>query len=107
MISRITTIVPTDYLAEFEKCLRKAGVPGMTIDNVKGFGQHANYFSDDLLRSNVRIEVLANQDKCVEICAAIKSHATQSHILAGILVIESVDCLIDLNSGQEVKAESL
>jgi len=106
-IKRITTIVPTDYLADFEKCLRAAGVPGMTIDNVKGFGEHANYFSTDLLRSNVRIEVYVGEDRCDEISEVIRCFATESHTTAGILVIETIDRLIDLNTGSDVLAVNL
>jgi len=106
-IKRITTIVPTEYLDKFERCLRTVGVPGMTIDNVKGFGEHANYFSTDLLRSNVRIEVYVGEDRCDEICEAIKCFATASHASAGILVIEPIDRLINLNTGQDVLADRL
>lgn len=106
-IRRITTIVPTEFLGEFEKCLRSAGVPGMTIDNVRGFGEHANYFSSDLLRSNVRIEVYIGNDRCDEVCEAIRDFAQETHTSAGILVVESVDRLIDLNSGNEVLAANL
>jgi len=101
-IKRITTIVPADYLDKFERCLRAVGVPGMTIDNVKGFGEHANYFSSDLLRSNVRIEVYVGEEKCNEVCEAITRFAIESHTTAGILTIESIDRLIDLNTGQDV-----
>lgn len=106
-IKRITTIVPAEYLDKFERCMRAAGVPGMTIDNVKGFGEHANYFSSDLLRSNVRIEVYIGKDRCDEICEAIKCFATESHTSAGILVIEPIDRLIDLNTGQDILADRL
>lgn len=106
-IKRITTIVPTDFLDQFEKCLRSAGVPGMTIDNVRGFGEHANYFSSDLLRSNVRIEVYIGNDRCDEVCDVICEFARETHTSAGILAIESVDRLIDLNSGKDVLARNL
>jgi nitrogen regulatory protein P-II 1 len=96
-----------DYLDGLERCLRAAGVPGMTIDNVKGFGEHANYFSDDLLRSNVRIEVYVGEDRCDEVSEAIGCFAAESHTTAGILVIESVDRLIDLNTGTDVLAANL
>jgi len=106
-IKRITTIVPTEYLDKFERCLRTAGVPGMTIDNVKGFGEHANYFSTDLLRSNVRIEVYIGEERCNEICEAIKCFAAETRTPAGILVIEPIDQLIDLNTGQDILADRL
>ena len=106
-IKRITTIVPTDFLDKFEKCLRSTGVPGMTIDNVRGFGEHANYFSSNLLRSNVRIEVYIGNDRCDEVCEAICKFARETHTTAGILAIEPVDRLIDLNSGNEILAANL
>ena len=106
-IKRITTIVPTDFLDKFEQCLRATGVPGMTIDNVRGFGEHANYFSSDLLRSNVRIEVYIGNDRCDEVCEVICDFARETRTSAGILVVESVDWLVDLNSGSDILAASL
>jgi nitrogen regulatory protein PII len=41
-IKRITAIVPTYQLIDLEKCLRAAGVPGMTIDSVRRFGEHGH-----------------------------------------------------------------
>jgi len=106
-IKRITVIVPAGYLDDVEKCLRAAGVPGMTIDNVRGFGEHANYFSSDLLRSNVRIEVYVGEDRCDEVVETIKHFAVVSRTTAGILAIEPVDRLIDLNTGEDVIARNL
>lgn len=106
-IKRITTIIPVDFLDRLEKCLRTAGVPGMTLDNVKGFGEHANYFSSDLLRSNVRIDVYINAQRCDEVCELIVRFARESHATAGILAVEPVDRLIDLNTGQQVRADDL
>lgn len=106
-IKRVTTILPVDCLEEFERCLRAAGVPGMTIDNVKGFGEHANYFSKDLLKSNVRIEVYIGEDRCQEVCDAICTFANETHTSAGILAVDSIDRLIDLNTGRDVLASHL
>jgi nitrogen regulatory protein PII len=41
-IKRITAIVPTYQLIDLETCLRVAGVPGMTIDSVRGLGEHGH-----------------------------------------------------------------
>ncbi len=56
-IKRITITVSAHRLSDLERCLRAAGVPGMTIENVQGFGEHANYFRGDLLRKNVQVQV--------------------------------------------------
>lgn len=106
-INRITIIVPTDQLSSVEECLRSAGVPGMTIDNVRGFGGYKNFFRDDLLSSNSRIEVYVGDDRSDEVVETVKSFALDRHSMAGILVVETVDCLFDLNTGQDVAADTL
>lgn len=106
-IKRFTIIVPTDYLRDLEQCLQSAGVPGMTIDNVKGFGEHANYFKSDLLRSNVRVEVYLGEERSEEVCEIIRGFASESRITAGILAIEPVDRLINLNTGRDMLAVDL
>jgi len=79
----------------------------MTIDNVRGFGEHANFFSQDLLMSNVRIEVYLGQKRCQEICDLVRDFSAKKHTPAGILSVESVEQLFDLNSGQHVPTERL
>ena len=106
-IKRITIIVPADCLEPMERCLCAAGVPEMTIDNVRVFGEHANYFSGDFLLRNVRIEVHIGAKRCDEVCAEIRRFAADLHPSAGILAAERVDRLVDLNSGQNVLAGCL
>ena len=106
-IKRITTIVPVSHLSELETCLRVAGVHGMTVDKVKGFGVHANFFRNDLLQENVQVQVFVGTHRCGEITDAIQSFARDKCISAGILAIESIDRLIDLNSGQDISGRQL
>ncbi|MGA9573827.1 MAG: P-II family nitrogen regulator [Lysobacterales bacterium] len=106
-IKRITTIVPIGHLADLEKCLRTAGVHGMTVDYVQGFGVHANFFRNDLLQENVQVQVFVGADRSEAIAGAIQRFARATHISAGILSIESIDRLIDLNTGEDVSARHL
>ena len=106
-IKRITIIVPIDRLVDLEKCLRAAGVHGMTVDHVQGFGEHANYFRSDLLCENVQVQVFTSEDRCEEVIGAAKQFANDEHISAGILAIENIDRLIDLNTGRDILATHL
>ena len=54
-IKRITAIVPIQILDSLEKRLRECSVPGVTVEHVKGYGQHPNYFRRDLMQDNARI----------------------------------------------------
>jgi len=105
IMKRITSIVPVELLEKLEKCLRATGVPGMTVDEVRGFGEHANFFSRDLMRSNVRIEIYISESKLDSTIQAIVDFAQQEHTPAGILVIESVERMINLNDGTEILAK--
>lgn len=106
-IKRITAIVPEELTESFERCLRKCGVPGMTIDKVRGFGQHANYFSSDLLKSNIRVVIFVSDTRAADVIEKLKAFALEEHTPSGILAVESVERLIDLNSGEDVPSARL
>jgi hypothetical protein len=48
-----------------------------------------------------------SENSCEEITEVIKQFAKDAHISAGILVVENIDRLIDLNSGQDILANHL
>ena len=88
-MKRITVIVPTELSEKLEKCLRSSGVPGMTVNEVRGFGEHADFFKRDLMRSNVRVETYLGEARLGAVVEAIV-FAQEEHTPAGILVVESV-----------------
>ncbi len=106
-IKRITAIVPTEFLPELEKYLRAAGVPGMTINDVRGFGEHVNYFSRDLLMSSSRVEIFIGKARCEEIIEVVRCFARETHTTAGILTVESIDRMVNLNTGEDVPGRDL
>jgi len=106
-IKRITVIVPRILLPGLEDCLRVAGVPGMSIDNVRGFGEHANYFSQDLLMANTRVEVYVGEDRYEKLIEAILKFSSKNHMSAGILTVENVERMINLSNGESLRAEDV
>lgn len=106
-IKRITIILPRTLLPDIEDCLLKANVPGMSIDNVRGFGEHANYFSSDLLMNNARVEVYVGEDRCENLIGAITEFSAEAHAPAGILTLENVERMINLGTGETVRAEDI
>lgn len=94
---RITAIVPTDLLRTLEEHLRHCGVPGVTVEHVRGYGKHPNYFRHDLMRDNVRVVLYADTDKVEEYVAAIQACANECDTHCGVLTVESIDRLIRLS----------
>lgn len=101
-IKRMTAIVPEQMLEPLEKHLRNCGVPGVTVEHVKGYGEHPNYFRQDLMQANVRVLLYAESDDVETIVGAVIRCATEVGTEAGILAVDSVDRLVHLPSGEDV-----
>ena len=103
-IKRITAIVPQDMLKTLEQSLRKCGVPGVTVEHVQGYGEHPNFFRQDLMQENVRLVLYCANDAVDGIVHSIASCARSCRIDGGILAVESIDRLVRLSDGQEIEA---
>jgi len=101
-IKRITAIVPVQLLKPLEKHLRSCGVPGVTVERVKGYGEHPNYFRRDLMQSNARVVLYTNDSDVDDIVAAVTTCADEAGTQAGILAVESIERLVHLPSGADV-----
>lgn len=103
-IKRITAIVPVQLLKPLEKHLRSCGVPGVTVEHVKGYGEHPNYFRRDLMQSNMRVVLYTNEDDVDDIVASVTKCATEAGTQAGILAVETIERLVHLPSGEDLSA---
>jgi nitrogen regulatory protein P-II 1 len=98
-IKRITAIVSIDCLHNLEKYLRDCGVPGVTVETVRGYGEHPNYFRKDLMKNNAKLILYTVDEKVDEIIEAMSACAKESGVDTGIIAIDSVDRLVHLGDG--------
>lgn len=106
-IKRITAIVPIDILPTLEKYMRACGVPGVTVETVRGYGEHPNYFRKDLMQNNAKLVLYTVDDKVDEIVDAMAACARECGIETGIVAVDSVDRLLHLGDGSHVPPASL
>jgi len=106
-IKRITAIMPTDMLEALEEGLRSCGVPGVTVEHVRGYGDHPNYFRRDLMQDNVRLVVYVPEHRVDGIIDVLADCARGCGTRAGIVAVESIDRLVSLEHGLEVTSEVL
>jgi len=106
-IKRITAIVPIDILDSLEKHLRACGVPGITVEAVRGYGEHPNYFRKDLMQNNAKLVLYTVDDKVDGIVDAMSACARECGIETGIAAVDSVDRLIHPGDGTQVSPASL
>ena len=106
-IKRITAIVPIAILDNLEKHLRGCGVPGITVETVRGYGEHPNYFRKDLMQNNAKIVLYTVDHKVDEIIDAMSACACECGIETGIAAVDSIDQLVHLGDGSQVSPASL
>ena len=70
-LKKITAIIRSDQLEDVEKRLQGPGMPGISVDHVKGYGEYANFFARDWMSRYARIEIVAEASKVRGIVDAI------------------------------------
>jgi len=106
-MKRIEAIIKPFKLDEVKDVLSRAGVAGMTVEEVKGFGRQkghtelyrgAEYVVDFLPK--VKIEVLIADDDAPAIVEAITSAARTGRIGDGKIFISPLDEVIRIRTGE-------
>src|SRR5215510_10700849 len=97
-MKRIEAIIKPFKLDEVKDALSKAGIEGMTVTEVKGFGRQkghtesyrgAEYVVDFL--SKVKIEILANDANADQVVKIIESTARTGKIGDGKILVVPVE----------------
>ena len=95
-------------LDEVKEALTKAGIQGMTVEEVKGFGRQKGHtelyrgaeYSVDFL-PKVKIQILVPDDKAVEVVRLITDAAKTGKIGDGKIFVTSVEEVIRIRTGEK------
>jgi len=110
-MKRIDAIIKPFKLDEVKEVLSKAGVNGMTVEEVKGFGRQkghtelyrgAEYVVDFLPK--VQITVLVPDERASEVVSAIVSSARTGRIGDGKIFITAVEDVVRIRTGERGSA---
>ncbi len=106
-MKKIDAIIKPFKLDEVKEALSKAGVHGLTITEVKGFGRQkghtelyrgAEYVVDFLPK--VKIEILVDDDKAAEVTDSIIAAARTGRIGDGKIFIMPMDEVVRIRTGE-------
>ncbi len=95
---KITAIIRSDKLEAVENCLKKAGVPGVSVSKVKGFGEYANFYESDWLSTHTHIEVFIGEARAHEIAEAILDVAHTGIEGDGIVAVQPVESVYHIRT---------
>jgi len=110
-MKRITAIIKPFKLDEVREALDEAGLTGLTVTEVKGFGRQkghtelyrgAEYVVDFLPK--VKIEVVVANDQTDQVIDAIIGAARTGKIGDGKIFVADVERVIRIRTGEENEA---
>ena len=104
----VEAIVKPFKLDEVKEALTKAGIQGMTVEEVKGFGRQKGHtelyrgaeYSVDFL-PKVKIQILVPDDKAVEVVRLITDAAKTGKIGDGKIFVTPVEEVIRIRTGEK------
>ncbi len=104
----ITAIVKPFKLDEVKDALKAAGLPGLTVTEVRGFGRQGGHtetyrgaeYKIDFV-PKVKIEVVVDDDVVDQTVDAIKAAAATGKIGDGKIWVTTVERLVRIRTGEE------
>ena len=104
----VEAIVKPFKLDEVKEALTKAGVQGMTVEEVKGFGRQKGHtelyrgaeYSVDFL-PKVKIQVLVPDDNAAKVVEVITDSAKTGKIGDGKIFVTTIDEVIRIRTGEK------
>jgi nitrogen regulatory protein P-II 1 len=104
----VEAIVKPFKLDEVKEALTKAGIEGMTVEEVKGFGRQKGHtelyrgaeYSVDFL-PKVKIQILVTDDKAARVVEVITENARTGKIGDGKIFVTNVEDVIRIRTGEK------
>ena len=104
----ITTIIKPFKLDDVKDALKSAGVQGMTVSEVRGFGRQGGHsetyrgseYAIDFV-PKVRIEIVVDDTAVDSVVDTIRTSANTGKIGDGKIWVTDVDRLIRIRTGEE------
>ena len=84
---KVTAIIRAEALEKVEQCLQELNVPGVSVTQVKGHGEYANFYNSDLMTDHARVEVFIPTHQADEIAQAIVDVAHSGVAGDGIVAV--------------------
>ena len=89
-LSVVIAVIRSNVLENVEQRLREIDVKGISVSKVKGYGEYHNFFAQDGMVENVKLEIFTRADKVEAIAAAIIQTAHTGSPGDGIVVVSPI-----------------
>lgn len=100
-MQKIEAIVRFSALEGVEHALKEAGISGLTVSPVRGFGEYRNFFRDDWTHRFARVEIFTT--RAPKIADLIMETAHTGAAGDGLIAIEPVDRVIRIRNRETIE----
>lgn len=104
---KVTAIIQMMVLERVEQALREAGVKGVSVTKVKGYGEYSNFYAQDRMVGHARIEIFTSAEEAGQIADILIDAAHTGTPGDGIVAILPVEHLLRIRSKAEATPEEL
>jgi nitrogen regulatory protein P-II 1 len=107
-VKRVEAIIKPFKLEDVKDALSEAGITGMTVSDVKGYGRQqghselyrgAEYVVDFLPK--IKLELVVDESDVVKVCEIITEAARTGKIGDGKIFVTPVEKIIRIRTGEE------
>jgi nitrogen regulatory protein P-II 1 len=102
-MKKIECIIRSEKLKDVTDGLRKAGIGGMTVSEVRGFGAQSVRPDNFLFVHKTKIEIYATDDQVKEIISTVMLHCAAGKMGDGKIIVLPMDDCIRIRTGQRNK----
>lgn len=100
---RVIVIIPVEVLAAVNERLRQLHVGGVTVSQVKGYGEYKNLFSRDWMNEHTKIEIFIEASRVDELIDALLDLSRDAPPGAGIAAVLPVERFVHLRTGADTR----
>jgi nitrogen regulatory protein P-II 1 len=100
IMEMVTAIVRTTSLDRIVEALKRVGIQGMTIFQVRGFGEQVTPNAPYSLHE--KIEIMSPDTKAAEVMQIILEHAKSGLAGDGLVAVLPVESLVKIRSGEKI-----
>lgn len=104
---KIIAIIRKGHLEAVEKRLEDIGIKGLTVTQVKGFGEYANFFTRDWMCAHARISIIARRDATDKIVETILEAAHTGNAGDGIVSVIPVEQVYRIRTKKPAVADEV
>lgn len=99
-MKKIECIIRTEGLRDLTNALKKVGIGGMTVSEVRGFGVQASRPDSFLFVHKTKIEIYATDDQVKMIISTILMHCSAGKTGDGKIAVLPLDDCVRVSTGE-------